>query len=56
MGILDSVVQKILDEYGITKQDIEKVKTVIDKIDVSEQDGKTVVEINLKKITITIDT
>lgn len=55
MGILDSVVDKILKEYGITEEHISKVKQVLDFIEVREDGDKTVVEITLKKISITLD-
>lgn len=55
MGILDSVVDKILKEYGITDEHINKVKQVLDFIDVKQDGDKTIVEITLKKISITLD-
>lgn len=55
MGILDSVVDKILKEYGITNEHINKVKQVLDFIEVKQDGDKTIVEITLKKISITLD-
>jgi hypothetical protein len=54
-GIVESVVNNILAKYNITPADIEKLKSIVDKVDVSKTDTSTVIEINLKKLKIVID-
>lgn len=54
-GIVESVVNNILARYNIKPEDIDKVKSIIDRIDVSKTNYSTIIEINLKKIKIVID-
>jgi len=54
-GIVDNIINNVLSKYNITPKDIEKVKSIVDKIEVSSVGDSTVVEINLKKIKIVID-
>lgn len=55
MRIIDSLIKKIMDDYGITKEHIDKVKSIIDQVDIKEEQDKTIVTINTKNITIIID-
>lgn len=53
--IIENIVQKVLDDYGITSEHIEKVKSVINHIEVHEYSDKTEIEIKLKNVKIVID-
>ena len=54
-GIVSTIIDKVLDRLGISKEMVEKVKTVVDNVDVQEYGDKTVISIDMKKITIVID-
>ena len=54
-SIVENVVNNILAKYNITPKDIDKVKSIVDKVEVSEVGNSTVIEINLKKIKIIVD-
>jgi len=54
-GIVESVINSILATYNITPEDIDKVKSIVDKVEVTQVGSSTVIEINLKKLKIVID-
>jgi hypothetical protein len=54
-GIVESVINSILAKYNITPEDIDKVKSIVDKVEVTQVGKSTVIEINLKKLKIVID-
>ena len=54
-GIVSSIIDKVLDRLGISSEMVEKAKTVIDNIDIQKYGEKTVISIDMKKITIVID-
>ena len=55
MGIESMIIQKVMDELGISQEMVDKVKGIIDNIDIQTYGDKTAIEISMKKITITID-
>lgn len=54
MGILNSLAEKVLKEYGITEDDIKKVKNLLDHVKVIKNDDSLTIEIDLKKINVKI--
>tara|TARA_B100000214_G_C23780784_1_gene541255 strand:+ start:79 stop:273 length:195 start_codon:yes stop_codon:yes gene_type:complete len=54
-GIVSTIIDKVLDRFGISEQMVEKAKTIIDNIDIQKYGEKTVISIDMKKITIVID-
>ena len=54
-GIVSTIIDKVLDRFGISEQMVEKAKTAIDNIDIQKYGEKTVISIDMKKITIVID-
>ena len=54
-GIIENAIDGILKKYNISRKDIDKVKSIIDKVEVSHIGDSTIVEINLKKLKIVID-
>lgn len=54
-GIVENIINNILAKYDITPKDIEKVKSIVDKVEVSHIGDSTIIEINLKKLKIVID-
>lgn len=54
-GIVENVINNILAKYDITPEDIDKVKSIVDKVEVTQVGSSTVIEINLKKLKIVID-
>jgi hypothetical protein len=54
-GIVSTIIDKVLDRLGISEELVEKTKTVIDNIDIQKYGEKTVISIDMKKITIVID-
>ena len=55
MGIESMILRKVMDELGISQEMVDKVKGIIDNIDIQTYGDKTAIEISMKKITITID-
>ena len=54
-GIVENVINSILEKYNISRKDIDKVKSIVDKVEVTQVGKSTVIEINLKKLKIVID-
>jgi len=54
-SIIESAIDGILKKYNISRKDIDKVKSIVDKVEVSQVGKSTVIEINLKKLKIVID-
>ena len=54
-GSIENIINNILAKYDITPEDIEKIKSIVDKVEVSHIGDSTIVEINLKKLKIVID-
>ena len=54
-GIIENAIDGILKKYNISRKDIDKVKSIIDKVEISHVGKSTVIEINLKKLKIVID-
>jgi len=55
MGLTDILINNIIENLGIKKENIDKLQTIIDNIEVKSEDGQTTIEINLKKIKIVIE-
>ena len=55
VGLTSVVLKKVMDELGITQKMVDKVKAVIDNVDIQRYDNKTVIELKLKNITVVID-
>lgn len=49
------IADKILGAFNLTQEHVDKIKSVIDKIDIKEVDGQTEITINLKKVVIRIE-
>jgi hypothetical protein len=45
--VSDVVTKKLLDSLGITQEQVDKVKTIIDNIDVKTENGVTTIQIKL---------
>ena len=54
-GIVSIIIDKVLNRLGISEEMVEKATTMIDNIDVQKYGDKTVISIDMKKITIVID-
>jgi len=55
MPLGDFVIDKIMDSLGVTQEQVDKVKAIIDMVDVADKGDRVEVVINLKQIKITID-
>ncbi len=45
--ISDTVTQKLLNSLGITMDQVDKVKNILDNIDIKTEDGVTIIQIKL---------
>lgn len=52
--MIDKIVRSILESYGINQKMVDKVKAMIDNIDVREIDGQVWIDLDLKKVRIII--
>lgn len=54
-SLIENAIDGILKKYNISRKDIDKVKSIVDKVEVTQVGKSTVIEINLKKLKIVID-
>lgn len=55
MGLSEIVIDKIISALGVSRETIDKIEAIVDNIDVTTEDGKTIIAIKIKNITIVID-
>lgn len=47
MSIIDNILESVLEKYNIQKEDIEKVKKILGKIEFTKRDGRDVMVIDI---------
>ena len=52
--MISKIIKGILEEYGVNQKMVDKVKSIVDNIDITEVDDQIWVDVNLKKIRIII--
>lgn len=52
--MIDRIVRSILEGYGIDQKTVDKVKSIVDNIDVQEVDDQVWIDLNLKRVRIII--
>jgi len=55
MELKGKVVEILLNELGFSKIDLDKVKVILDNINVRTVDNKTFIDIRLNKITVVLE-
>ncbi len=55
MSIKSILIKEIMEEFGVTQEMVDKVKTVIDHVDVQKFNDRTIVSIKTKNISVVID-
>lgn len=54
-GLTSVVLKQIMKELGITQEMVDKIKVIMDNVDVQQYEEKTVIQIKAKNITVVID-
>ncbi len=55
MSIKSVIIREIMEEFGVTQEMVDKVKSVIDNIDVQKFEDRTIISIKTKNISVIID-
>ena len=55
MGINDKIIEILLHQLNFSQSDLDKVKAVLDNINVKTVDGKTYIEIRVNKVTVVLE-
>ncbi len=55
MSIKSILIKEIMEEFGVTQEMVDKVKTVIDHVDVQKFNDRTIISIKTKNISVVID-
>ena len=55
MSLKSVIIKEIMEEFGVTQEMVEKVKSVIDNIDVQKFEDRTIISIKTKNISVIID-
>ena len=51
----DKIVKWLLSEFNLSQADIDKVKGILDKIDIKTVNGQTIISVRLNKISIILE-
>ena len=54
-GLAATIIKKILSDFGITQEQVDKIKAVIDNVDIQQDEETTTIRITTKDITIVIN-
>jgi len=55
MGLSDKIIEILLHQFNFSQSDLDKVKAVLDNINVKTVDGKTYIEIRVNKVTVVLE-
>jgi len=47
MSIIDNILESVLEKYDVKKEDIEKVKKILEKVEFTKRNGKDVMVIDI---------
>lgn len=54
-SIVESMAKQLLSFLGISEEQVDKVKTIIDNIDIKQENGTTIIEVKTKSVKIIIE-
>lgn len=54
-SIVEGVAKQLLSFLGISEEQVDKVKTIIDNIDIKQENGTTIIEVKTKSVKIIIE-
>ena len=54
-GLTDSIVRNIMSSFGISQEHVDKVKAIIDNVDIEQEDDTTTIRLKTKDITVVIN-
>ena len=49
------IIREVMEELGITQEMVDKVKSVIDQVDIQKFEDRTIISVKTKNISIIID-
>jgi len=55
MALNDKLMEILLHQFNFSQTDLDKVKAVLDNINVKTVDGKTYIEIRVNKVTVVLE-
>lgn len=51
----DKIIKWLLSEFNLSQSDIDKVKGILDKIDIKIVNGQTIISVRLNKISVILE-
>ena len=55
MSLKSMIIREVMEELGITQEMVDKVKSVIDQVDIQKFEDRTIISVKTKNISIIID-
>jgi len=55
MGLNDKIIEILLHQFNFSQSDLDKVKAILDNINVKTVDGKTYIEVRMNKVTLVLE-
>ena len=53
-SLASTIIAKIMGDFGITQEMVDKIKTMIDNVDVQQDEDQTTIRVKTKEITVII--
>jgi hypothetical protein len=54
-GLASTIIAKIMGDFGITQEMVDKIKTMIDNVDIQQDEKTTTIRVKTKEMTIIIN-
>ena len=54
-GLASTIIQKIMGDFGITQEMVDKIRIMIDNVDIHQDENQTTIRIKAKEMTIIIN-
>lgn len=55
MSLKSMIIREVMEELGITQEMVDKVKSVIEQVDIQKLEDRTIISIKTKNISVVID-
>jgi hypothetical protein len=55
MSLKSMIIREVMEELGITQEMVDKVKSIIEQVDIQKFEDRTIISVKTKNISIIID-
>ena len=55
MSLKSMIIREVMEELGITQEMVDKVKSIIEQVDIQKFEDRTIISVKTKNISVIID-